>query len=492
MKEYILSIDQGTTSTKIVLYDLESNEKVKIVKPIMISTPERNWVEHSPRKILLSITNGIKDIFNNFDISPKEIIGVAIDNQGETIIPFNKTTLEPLYNAIVWQDNRTSMDLISYKNQEIERYIEKTTGLFVDSYFSAPKMKWLLDNITEIQTQKNRNNLIIATSEVWIINKLIKKNHYYTDVTTASRTLLFDIDKYVWDEKIIDFFSLDTQLLPEITPTIFRYGVTDPKICSGIEAPIISSVVDQQSSLYGHRCFNKGEAKLTLGTGGFLLVNVGSEIPFKKDKLITTVCPQEKNEKKYIIDGGIYTVGSAVDWLRNKIELFKSNKELAEMVKDIDSGVFFVPALAGLSVPYWTTKSNAAFIGMGLDTDKNQLAKAVLESIVFRVYQIMELIQTNKIETITTLSIDGGVSNDDFVINYLSELSGIGIIKPKESEITALGGCYLAGLGLGVWSDLDQIKKIEKQQQTIKNDINMNSIARYEKWIEILNTIIGI
>ncbi len=492
MKEYILSIDQGTTSTKIVLYDLESNEKVKIVKPIQISTPSRTWVEHSPCKIFLSITNGIKDIFNNYDVSPKEIIGVAIDNQGETIIPFNKTTLEPLYNAIVWQDNRTSENINSYKNPEIERYIEKTTGLHLDPYFSAPKMKWLLDNIPEVQTQKNKNNLIIATSEVWIINKLIKKNYYYTDVTTASRTLLFDIDKYEWDERIIDFFSLNKKLLPEITPTIFEYGITDPEICSGIEAPIISSVVDQQSALYGHRCFYKGEAKLTLGTGGFLLVNVGSEIPFKKDKLITTVCPQVKDEKKYIIDGGIYTVGSAIEWLKNRIGLFNSFEELAEMAKDGDNNVFFVPALAGLSVPYWTTESSAAFIGMGLSTDKGQLVKAVLESIAFRVYQILDLIEINSIETIKSLSIDGGVSNNTFLINYLSELSGIEIIKPKESEITALGGCYLAGLGLGVWSDPDQIKKIEKQQQIIKNDINRNNIVKYEKWIEIVNKIIGI
>ena len=492
MKEYILSIDQGTTSTKIVLYDLESNEIAKIIKPIHISTPVRNWVEHNPEKILLSITNGINDIFKIFDVSPKEIIGVAIDNQGETIIPFNKTTLEPLYNAIVWQDNRTSEDIKSYTNPEIERYVEQTTGLFMDPYFSASKMKWLLDNIPEVQTQNKNNNLIIATSEVWIINKLIKRNQFYTDVTTASRTMVFDIDKYAWDEKIIDIFSLDKKLLPEITPTIFEYGVTDPRICSGIEAPIISSVVDQQSALFGHRCFNKGEAKLTLGTGGFLLVNVGSEIPYKKDKLITTVCPQIKDEKQYVIDGGIYTVGAAIDWLKNKIELFESNEVLVSMVKDIKSNVFFVPALAGLSVPYWTTKSNAAFVGMGLDTDKQQLVKAVLESIAFRVYQIIELIQANKIETIKSLSVDGGVSNNDFIINYIAGLSGIEIIKPMESEITALGGCYLAGLGLGVWSDFDQLKKIKKDQVIIKNDINSKHIVKYEKWKEIITKIIDI
>ncbi|MCK5153139.1 MAG: hypothetical protein KAQ93_02170 [Spirochaetales bacterium] len=490
MKEYILSIDQGTTATKVVLYDLEGNEKLVIIKPVKIITPVRDWVEHSPGVIFSSIQNGIKDIFNNCNISPKEIIGVAIDNQGETIIPFNKTTLEPLYNAIVWQDNRTAEDIISYNNPEIKRYVEKTTGLFMDPYFSAPKMKWLIDNIPEVQTQMKKNNLIMATSEVWIINKLIKRHNYYTDVTTASRTMLFDIEKYEWDEKIIDFFALNKKMMPEITPTIFNYGVTDPEICSGVEAPLISSVVDQQSALYGHRCFNKGEAKLTLGTGGFLLVNIGSEIPTNKDKLITTVCPQQNNEKQYVIDGGIYTVGSAVDWLKNKIELFGSVEEISEMVKCEESNVFFVPALAGLSVPYWTTKSNAAFIGMGLDTDKNQLLRAVLESISFRVYQIMDLIQET--ETITTLSVDGGVSNNNFLVNYLSELSGIRIIKPKESEITALGGCYLAGLGLGVWSDLDQIKKIKKDQVVIKKDINRGNIVKYEKWKEVVTAIIAI
>ena len=490
MNEYILSIDQGTTSTKVVLYDLESNEKIKIIKPFQTITPKRNWVEHNPQDIFLSIIDGINDIFLNSDVSPKEIVAVAIDNQGETIIPFNKTTLEPMYNAIVWQDNRTSENLNIYKNPEIEQYIEKTTGLFMDSYFSAPKMKWLLDNIPEIETENKKNNLIIATSEVWIINKLIKKNNYYTDVTTASRTLLFDIDKYKWDEKIIDFFGLDINLLPETTSTVFEYGITDPEICLGIEAPIISSVVDQQSALFGHRCFTKGEAKLTLGTGGFLLVNVGSEIPVKKEKLITTVCPQLGNEKGYIIDGGIYTVGSAIDWLKKKIGLFGSNSELAEMVKDVDSDVFFVPALAGLSVPYWTTESNASFIGMGLDTNRNQLVKAVLESIAFRIYQIVNLIEKNGIQSIGSLSIDGGVTNNVFLIDYLSKLLGIEIIKPKENEITALGGCYLAGLGLGLWSDLEQIKKIEKQKEIIKNEINRDNIRKFERWEKAVDRII--
>ena len=491
MNEYILSIDQGTTSTKVVLYDFKSNEIVKIIKPFKTITPKRNWVEHNPQDIFLSITDGIKDVLNNYDVSPKEIAAVAIDNQGETIIPFNKTTLEPLYNAIVWQDNRTSEDLNIYKNPAIENYIEKTTGLFMDSYFSAPKMKWLLDNISEIEAENKKNNLIIATSEVWLINKLIKKKNYCTDVTTASRTLLFDIDKYKWDEKIVDFFGLNMNLLPETASTIFDYGITDPEICSGIEAPIISSVVDQQSALFGHRCFNKGEAKLTLGTGGFLLVNVGSEIPFKKDKLITTVCPQLKDEKGYIIDGGIYTVGSAIDWLKNKIGVFESNSELEEMVKDGDSEVFFIPALAGLSVPYWTTESNAAFTGMGLDTSRNQLVKSVLESIAFRIYQIVNLIEKNGIQSIRSLSIDGGVTNNAFLIDYLSKLLGIEIIKPRENEITALGGCYLAGLGLGIWSDLDEIQKIEKQKEIIRHEKYMDNIRKFERWEKAVDRIIG-
>ena len=490
MNEYILSIDQGTTSTKVVLYDLESNEIITVIKPFKTITPRKNWVEHNPQDIFSSIRDGIKDVIAKTGVSPKEIIAVAIDNQGETIIPFNKSTLEPMYNAIVWQDNRTSGELNACNNPEIENYLERTTGLFLDSYFSAPKMKWLIDNVPEIETEKSKNNLIIATSEVWLINKLVKKKNFYTDVTTASRTLLFDIDKYKWDEKLIDFFSLNTKLLPEITPTVFEYGKTDPEICSGIEAPVISSVVDQQSALFGHRCFNKGEAKLTLGTGGFLLVNVGSEIPFKKEKLITTVSPQLGKEKGYIIDGGIYTVGSAIDWLKNKIGMFGCNSDLGEMVKNQDSDVFFIPALAGLSVPYWTTESNAAFTGMGLDTTRNHLVRAVLESIVFRIYQIVNLIEKNGIQSISSLSIDGGVTNNEFLIDYLSKLLGIEIIRPEASEITALGGCYLAGLGLGVWSDLEQIKKIEKKTTIIKNEKKIKNIRKFERWEKAVDKII--
>jgi glycerol kinase len=492
MKEYILSIDQGTTATKIVLYDLNGNVKKTVVKPITIITPARNWVEHSPEKIFLSITDGIREILDNIDISPKEVIGVAVDNQGETIIPFNKTTLEPLYNAIVWQDNRTSEEILSYKNKEFESYIEKTTGLFVDPYFSAPKMKWLIDNVPEVKNQMGKNNLVMATSEVWILNRIIKKNNYYTDVTTASRTLLFDIDRYAWDDKIIDYFGLNKKMLPEITPSVFEYGITDPEICCGIEAPVMSSVVDQHSALFGHRCFNKGEAKLTLGTGGFLLVNVGSEIPVKKEKLITTVFPQIKNEKNYIVEGGIYTVGSAIDWLKNKIGLFDSLGELNQLFNILDNNVFFVPALAGLSAPYWTSESKGAFIGMGLETDKNHMIKAVLESLVFRVNQILELIKTNGIETITSLSVDGGVSNNEYLMNYLAEVSGIEIIKPEDKEIATLGGCFLTGLGLGIWTDTGQIKKINKQKQIIKKNINKDYAAKYEKWRDIVDKIIDI
>ena len=491
MNEYILSIDQGTTATKVVLYDLLGNEKRIVVKPVKISTPVRDWVEHSPEKIFISIISGIKEILDTYNVSPKEIIGVAIDNQGETIIPFNKTTLEPLYNAIVWQDNRTTVEIKSYKNPEIEKYIEKNTGLFLDPYFSAPKMKWLMDNIQGVQNENKNKNLIIATSEVWLINKLVKRKSYFTDVTTASRTMLFDIAQYKWDDKLINFFDLHRSILPGITPTIFNYGITDPKICSGIEAPIVSSVVDQQSSLYGHRCFNTGDAKLTLGTGGFLLVNTGSNLPVKNKKLITTISPQIKNEKQYIIDGGIYTVGSALDWLKNKIELFGDFNELEDLLKCRDSNVFFVPALAGLSVPYWTTESSGAFVGLGLDSDKNQMVKAVMESIAFRIYQIINLLKSNGI-SITSLSIDGGVSNSFFLIHYISELLGIDLLLPEEKEITALGGCYLAGLSLGVWSDLNEIKKLNRNESLIRNNIDENTRVKFEKWRKIVDAVINI
>ena len=303
--------------------------------------------------------------------------------------------------------------------------------------------------------------------------------------------MLFDIAQYKWDDKLINFFDLHRSILPGITPTIFNYGITDPKICSGIEAPIVSSVVDQQSSLYGHRCFNTGDAKLTLGTGGFLLVNTGSNLPVKNNKLITTISPQIKNEKQYIIDGGIYTVGSALDWLKNKIELFGAFDELEDLLKCRDSNVFFVPALAGLSVPYWTTESSGAFMGLGLDSDKNQMVKAVMESIAFRTYQIINLIKSNGIR-ITSLSIDGGVSNSLFLIHYISELLGIDLLLPEEKEITALGGCYLAGLSLGVWSDLNEIKKINRNESLIRNSIDENTRVKFEKWRKIVDTVINI
>jgi glycerol kinase len=485
MKEYIISIDQGTTATKVVLHSLNGELKAISTHPIKQIYPKDGWVEHDPFNILESIKKGIRDVINKSNIVSKQILAIGIDNQGETIIAFEKNTGEPLYNAIVWQDRRTSSFCNQLKEKIEEKVITDKTGLFLDPYFSAPKMNWLINNVGKVRSSLNKRNAIIATSDVWLLFMLTGKKSFLTDVTTASRTLLFNINTLQWDNDLLALFDIPKYTMPEVVPSSYQFGFTDPGICEGIAAPINASVVDQQASLLGHTCFHKGEAKITYGTGGFLLLNIGGKRIKLNDKISTTLTAQYDKNVNYAIDGGVYCVASCINWLINELRIVSSPKEIDEMKFDAGEAcnTYFVPSMAGISAPYWKSDVNGAFFGLSLNTKGEDLVRAVHEGIAYRFLEIVDIIKKNGFKEITSISVDGGVSRNNFLIQYQADLLGTKIRRPAARETTSLGCFYLSGLKSGVWKDLDSLKDktvIEKVFSPEKD--NSRKIKNYKKW----------
>ncbi len=494
MNEYIISIDQGTTATKVVLHSLDGELKAISTHPIKQIYPKDGWVEHDPFDILESIKKGIKNVVEEVNISSKQILAIGIDNQGETIIAFDKNTGEPLYNAIVWQDRRTSNYCNQLKNRIDESIITEKTGLFFDPYFSAPKMNWLIKNVGKVKDALNKGSAIIATSDVWMLFMLTGKKAILTDVTTASRTLLFNINTFRWDEELLDLFEIPGEIMPEIVPSTHNFGLSDPDICSGIKAPINASVVDQQASLFGHTCFYKGDAKITYGTGGFLLLNIGNERIELKDKISLTIAAQYDNKINYAIDGGVYCVASCINWLINELKIVSSPKEIDEMDFNLNEicTTYFIPSMAGISAPYWKSDVNGAFFGLSLNTRGEDLVRAVHEGVAYRFLEIIDIIRNNGFDEIKEISVDGGVSRNDFLIQFQADLLGTKINRPIVREATSLGCFYLAGLKSGVWKDVKELKgKTDIEKVFLPEKDNSFKIKNYRKWQNAVKSVIS-
>jgi glycerol kinase len=495
MHEYVLTIDQGTSSTKIILYDTDGSILVRVSRDIRLIESTQGYIEQEPADILESITGGIEEVLVRTGIEAKSIVALALDNQGETIIPFRKSDLTPLYNAVSWQDGRGEQRIQQIQaDQELSSYITDTTGLFPSSYFSASKMQWLVDNVEGVRSEKEQDNLLMATSEVWILNRLIraKDRKFLSDYTTASRTMLLDLERLDWDERLVEAFHLTPSCMPEPVPTIYDFGTTDPKVCHGIEAPIVASVVDQQSALFGHRCYTRGEAKLTLGTGGFLQVHAGADPKNTSGAIIKSIFPHIGDKVEYIYEGQIYAVGSAIEWLkRNELISHYSDTH----VKDYDpakSMPFFIPTLSGVSAPYWKSEPFAAFLDMGLQTSKSDMVSSVIESIAFRAAQIITLTEKETGIEIVNLSIDGGVSKNPFILQMISKLTGKRIVKPANEDLTSLGGFFLASLRLGLRKNYDDLLAYDLESQCIEESIDPSLKQRFARWEELFERIVQV
>ncbi len=453
-KQYILGIDEGTTSVRTVLYDTKKHEIVNVEKIKFTQYfPKPGWVEHDPKEIWKCTEKTLNDTLKKFSLTTKDIYGIGITNQRETTVAWNKTTLESPCHAIVWQCRRTADYCSSIKNKDD---IKNRTGLIVDSYFSATKMRWMLNNVPEVRKLDRENNLCFGTIDTFLIAKLTKGKSFYTDVTNASRTMLYNINDLKWDEKLLKQFGININSLPEVKPCNYDFGMAQTIIG---EIPILSVIGDQQASLFGQGCFEKGMAKNTYGTGCFILMNIGEQSKLNNKKLLKTIAWQIDDKINYALEGSIFNAGAALEW-GNRLGLFKDSRETSALAESVgnNDGLYCVPAFTGLGAPYWDPKAKGIIYGITGGTTKAHVSRAILESMAYSTYDIIHTMESKHIN-IQELRVDGGVSKNDFLLQFQTNLIRVKLLRQESIEATVLGAIYMAGLNCGVFKNQKDISK---------------------------------
>ena len=453
-KQYILGIDEGTTSVRTVLYDTKKHEIVNVEKIKFTQYfPKPGWVEHDPKEIWKCTEKTLNDTLKKFSLTTKDIYGIGITNQRETTVAWNKTTLESPCHAIVWQCRRTADYCSSMKNKD---EIKNRTGLIVDSYFSATKMRWMLNNVPEVRKLDRENNLCFGTIDTFLIAKLTNGKSFYTDVTNASRTMLYNINDLKWDEKLLKQFGININSLPEVKPCNYDFGMAQTIIG---EIPILSVIGDQQASLFGQGCFEKGMAKNTYGTGCFILMNIGEQSKLNNKKLLKTIAWQIDDKINYALEGSIFNAGAALEW-GNRLGLFKDSRETSALAESVgnNDGLYCVPAFTGLGAPYWDPKAKGIIYGITGGTTKAHVSRAILESMAYSTYDIIHTMESKHIN-IQELRVDGGVSKNDFLLQFQTNLIRVKLLRQESIEATVLGAIYMAGLNCGVFKNLKDISK---------------------------------
>ena len=422
--------------------------------------PKPGWVEHDPMEIWSSQLSVATEAVSKIGATGEDIAALGITNQRETTIVWNRYTGEPVYNAIVWQCRRTAERIDKLVADGLSDYVHKTTGLVPDAYFSASKLSWILDNVEGARKDAEAGNLLFGTVDTWLIWNLTKGAVHVTDYTNASRTMMFDIHNLCWDEKLLDYFNIPRQILPEVKPSGCIYGYTDNSVLAG-NIPIAGAAGDQQAALFGQCCFEEGEVKNTYGTGCFLLMNTGEKAVTSKNGLLTTVAASLENRVQYALEGSIFVAGAGVQWLRDEMELIKDagqSEEYALSVEDT-AGVYVVPAFTGLGAPYWNPYARGTVVGLTRGCRKEHFVRAVLESMAYQTYDILRIMEQESGVDIAELKVDGGAARNDFLMQFQADILNADVLRPECVETTALGASYLAGLSVGYWRDLEDIRK---------------------------------
>lgn len=461
MKKYILTIDQGTTSTRAILFD--KNGRKVCVKQMEFTqiTPKSGWVLHNPDEIYLTVLQVIKACINDSRIDVNEIDSIGITNQRETVVVWDKETLEAIYPAIVWQSRQSEGICNDLINSGYTDMIHEKTGLFINPYFSASKIKWILDNYDKDHALRSSNRLLCGTIDTYLLYRLTKGVSFKTDYTNASRTMLFNINTLTWDNELLDLFGINLNMLPEVMDSSSLFGHFE---YDGIYIPITAMIGDQQSSLFGHIAFNKGSTKVTYGTGCFMLMNTKDEKIFSKNGLLTTIAYKIGDEVCYALEGSVFVAGSAVQWLRDGLKLISNSaqsEEAATLVSDT-MGVYFVPAFVGMGTPYWDNESRGAIFGLSRGTTKEHLIRATLEGIAYEALDVLEVMEKEAKVRIPEISVDGGAAINNFLIQFESDITLRRLVRPRELETTALGACYLAGLYTKFFSSIKEIEKLHE------------------------------
>ena len=462
--KYILALDQGTTSSRSIIVNEQGNIVAMEQQEFTQIFPESGWVEHDPKEILESQLATLKKVLKKANVSPTDIVGLGITNQRETTIVWNKNTGRPIYNAIVWQDKRTANICENLKQKDLENYIKKTTGLVIDSYFSATKITWILNNVEGAQKEAEKGNLLFGTVDTWLLWNLTNRKVYATDYSNASRTMLYDIKKLCWDTKLLSELNIPASMLPEVNPSSYHFGNYE---LNGVNIPIAGIAGDQQSALFGQACFNKGEAKNTYGTGCFMLMNTGTDLKYSKNGLLTTIAWGIDNKVYYALEGSVFVAGSAIQWLRDGLQIINDAKEseaLASLVKG-DNPVVVVPAFAGLGAPYWDMYARGAVFGLTRDTGKNHLIKATLESLAYQTKDVLNAMLSDAETELTAVKVDGGACKNNLLMQFQSDMLNTKVERPEITETTVMGAAYLAGICVGLWKQEDVLsrRKIDKE-----------------------------
>ena len=484
-KKYIMALDQGTTSSRAIIFNQEG-EIVKVAQNEFTQYyPKPGWVEHDPMEIWGTQSGVIREVLESAGIRPTEIAAIGITNQRETTVVWDKNTGRPIYNAIVWQCRRTANICDDLKARGLEDYVRENTGLVIDAYFSGTKIKWILDNVEGAREKAENGDLLFGNIDTWLIWNLTRGKVHVTDYSNASRTMIYNIKELKWDERMLEELGIPASMLPEVRQSSEVYGVTDPQTLGGAEIPISGIAGDQQAALFGQACFEPGMAKNTYGTGCFMLMNTGEEMVLSENGLLTTIAWGVDGKVEYALEGSIFVAGAVIQWLRDELHLIvdaKDSEYFALQEKD-NNGVYLVPAFVGLGAPYWDMYARGSISGLTRGANRNHIIRAALESIAYQTRDVLEAMEEDSGIDLQELRVDGGAVANNFLMQFQSDILGVPVHRPEIIETTALGAAYLAGLAVDFWTDKEEISKRWAVNRIFEADMeDAEKEKLYEGW----------
>ncbi|WP_214825279.1 glycerol kinase GlpK [Exiguobacterium algae] len=484
-KRYILALDQGTTSSRAIIFDHDGKIVTVAQREFKQYFPKPGWVEHNANEIWGSVLAVMAEAFGSADIDPNEIAAIGITNQRETAVVWEKETGRPVYNAVVWQSRQTAGICEELKEAGHADLFRDKTGLLIDAYFSGTKVKWILDNVDGAREKAENGELLFGTIDTWLIWKLSGGNAHVTDYSNASRTLMYNIYEQKWDDELLDILTVPKSMLPEVKPSSEVYANTIPYHFFGFEVPIAGAAGDQQAALFGQTCFEKGEGKNTYGTGCFMLMNTGEEAVKSDHGLLTTIAWGYNGKVEYALEGSIFVAGSAIQWLRDGLRMLKNAKDTEQYANRVETtdGVYVVPAFVGLGAPYWNSDVRGAIFGLTRGTEKEHFVRATLESLAYQTRDVLTSMENDSGINLKTLRVDGGAVNNNFLMQFQSDILDVPVERPEVSETTALGAAYLAGLAVGFWEDQAEIKEQWKLDHKFEPEMDeKHREALYKGW----------
>jgi glycerol kinase len=484
-KKYILALDQGTTSSRAIVFDHAGKPLASVSKEFRQIYPEPGWVEHDPEEIWASQIKVAGAVLEKAGIEPSSVAAIGITNQRETTVVWNRKTGKPIANAIVWQCRRTAPICDDMKLRGLEESVRNKTGLVVDAYFSGTKIKWLLDNVPAARECAQRGELAFGTIDTWLVYKLSGGSVHVTDYSNASRTMLFNINELRWDDEMQKELGVPSSMLPEVMPSSNVYGNTDPAVFFGESVPVAGIAGDQQAALFGQACFEAGLAKNTYGTGCFVLMNVGEKPVASRSGLLSTIAWGIDGRVEYALEGSVFIAGAAVQWLRDELQIISDAAESEKLARSVpdNGGVYFVPAFVGLGAPYWDMYARGTIVGLTRGSNRGHIARATLESVCYLTRDVLECMESDSGRKLDELKVDGGAIGNDLLMQFQSDILNVPVSRPEVTETTALGAAYLAGLAVGYWDSPDEITSNWREQARFDPGLEKNERERlYSRW----------